>query len=136
MAASDEEAKERCMEAYMEEKRKAKRWVYQSKKKVTEQFGRKMNEDINENRNFLWKEASNLKGEKMESCSRIKDGNGRLAHGEDEFLRILKENFEDLYTIYTQEQIAIHMCGFDGIQRKNLFGGEPIGRAEAEGKNG
>ena len=34
LAASDEEAKERCMEAYKEEKRKVKRRIYQSKKKV------------------------------------------------------------------------------------------------------
>ena len=24
------------------------------------------------------------------------------------------------------------MCGFDGIQRGNYFGGEPIGKAEVE----
>ena len=24
------------------------------------------------------------------------------------------------------EQVAVHMCGFDGIQRGNYFGGEPI----------
>ena len=24
------------------------------------------------------------------------------------------------------------MCGFDGIQRGNYYGGEPIGRAEVE----
>ena len=44
MATSDEEIKERCMEAYREEKRKVKRCIVQSKKKVNEQFGRKMNE--------------------------------------------------------------------------------------------
>ena len=26
------------------------------------------------------------------------------------------------------------MCCFDGIQRSNYFGGEPIGRAEVDGK--
>ena len=52
LAASHEEAKERCMEAYREEKRKVKRCIYQSKKKVSEQFGRKMNEDVNGNRKF------------------------------------------------------------------------------------
>ena len=41
MAAFDEEAKERCMEAYREKKRKVKMCIYQSKKKVNEQFGRK-----------------------------------------------------------------------------------------------
>ena len=38
LAASDEEIKERCMAAYREEKRKVKGCIYQSKKKVIEQF--------------------------------------------------------------------------------------------------
>ena len=79
LAASDEEAKERCMEAYKKEKRKVKRCIYQSKK-----FGRKMNEDVTGNRKLFWQEVSNVKGGKVESCSRIKDGNGRLAQGKDE----------------------------------------------------
>ena len=28
--------------------------------------------------------------------------------------------------IDTQEQVAIHMCGFDGIRRGKCFGGEPL----------
>ena len=40
VAASDEETKERGMEAYKEEKRKVKRCINQRKKKVNEQFGR------------------------------------------------------------------------------------------------
>ena len=73
-----------------------------------------------------------MKGGKVESCSRIKDGNGRFAQGEDEVRKIWKEYFEDLYNIDTQEQVAVHMCGFDGIQRCNYFGEKPIGRAEVE----
>ena len=42
------------------------------------------------------------------------------------------EYFEDLYNVDTQEQVQLHMCGFDGIQRGNYFGGEPIRRAEIE----
>ena len=41
LEASDEENKERCMEAYREEMRKIKRGIIQSKKKVNEQFGRR-----------------------------------------------------------------------------------------------
>ena len=73
-----------------------------------------------------------MKGRKVESCSRIKDGSGRLAQGEDEVRKIWKEYFEDLYNIDTQEEVAVHMCGFDGIRRGSYFGGEPIGRAEVE----
>ena len=68
----------------------------------------------------------------MESCSRIKDGNGKLAQEEDEVRKIWKDYLEDLYDIDTHEQVAVHMCGFDGIRRGNYFGGEPIGRAEVE----
>ena len=104
--------------------------IYKNKKKVNEQFGRKMNEDVNGNRKLFWKEVSNVKGGNMESFSRIKDGNGRLAQGETEVRRIWKEYFEDLYNI--DNQVAMQMCGFDGIQRGNYFGGEPIGRVKVE----
>ena len=83
------------MEAYREEKRKLKRCIIQSKKKVNEQFGRKMNEDVNGNRKLFWKEVSNAKGGKVDSCSRIKDLNGRLTQREDEVRRIWKKYFEN-----------------------------------------
>ena len=67
MAASDEEAKERCMSVYRDEKRKVKRRIYRRKKKVNEQFGRKMNKHVNGNRKLLWKEVSSVKGGKVES---------------------------------------------------------------------
>ena len=50
LEARDEVAKERCMEAYKTEKRKIKRCIYQSKKEVNKQLGRKMNQDVSENR--------------------------------------------------------------------------------------
>ena len=40
-------------------------------------------ENVSGNRKLFWKEASNAKGDKVESCSIIKDENGRLARGED-----------------------------------------------------
>ena len=46
--------------------------------------------------------------------------------------RIWKEYLEDLYNIDAQEQVAVHMCGFDGIRKGNYFVGDPIGRAEVE----
>ena len=55
---------------------KVNRRIIQSKNKVNKQLGRKMNEDVNGNRKLFWKEISNAKGEKVESCSRVKGGNG------------------------------------------------------------
>ena len=46
LGARDEDVKDRCMEAYREEKRKVKRCIYLNKKEVNEQFGRKMNQNV------------------------------------------------------------------------------------------
>ena len=43
---------------------------------------------MNGNRKLFRKEVCNAKGEKVESCSRVKDGNGKLAQGEDEARKI------------------------------------------------
>ena len=55
-----------------------------------------------------------------------------MAQGEDELRKIWKEYFEYLYNIGTQEQVAVHTCGFDEIRRGNNFGGEPLGKVEVE----
>ena len=47
-----------------------------------------MNQDVDGNRNLFWKKVSEVNGGKMESCSRIKDGNGRPTLEEDEVQRI------------------------------------------------
>ena len=36
------------------------------------------------------------------------------------------------YNIDNQEQVAVHMCGFDGVRRGNYFEKEPIRRTEVE----
>ena len=61
-----------------------------------------------------------------------KDGNGRLVLGQDKVRRIWNDDFKDLYNIDTQEQVAVHMCGFNCIQRRNYFGGESIRKTEVE----
>ena len=51
-----------------EMKRERLKGVYiGEKKKVNEQFGRKMNKHVNGNRKLLWKEVSSVKGGKVES---------------------------------------------------------------------
>ena len=59
-----------------------------------------------------------MKRGKEESCSRMKDVNGRLAQVENEVRKIWKEYFEELYNINNQEEVAVNMCGFDGIRRR------------------
>ena len=43
-----------------------------------------------------------------------------------------KKYFKDLYNLDTQEEIRVHMCGYDGVRRGNYFGGEPMRKIEVE----
>ena len=43
-----------------------------------------MNQDIDGNRKLFWNEVSKVNRGMGESCSRIKDGNGKLTLGENE----------------------------------------------------
>ena len=119
LGARDEDPRKRCLEVYKEEQRKVKRCIYQSKEEVQEQFGSKMNQDVNGNRKSFWKEVSKANGGNVENSNRIKDGNGRLVLEEAEVQRIWKEYYENLYNIDNKEQVAVYMCGFDGVQRGN-----------------
>ena len=62
------------------EKGNINRCIYKGKKEVHEQFERKMNQDVNVSRKLFWKEEIKVNGRKIESCSRIKDGKGRLKY--------------------------------------------------------
>ena len=66
LAVTNEKAKKkkRCMEPYREEMRKVKRCIYQNKKKVNEEFGKKMNQDVNRKKKLFWKEVSNQQEER------------------------------------------------------------------------
>ena len=65
-------------------RKRLKGCIYQSKKEVQEQFGRKMNQDVNGNRKLFWKEVSKVNRGKLENSNRIKDGNGKLVLEEGE----------------------------------------------------
>ena len=45
-----------------------------------------------------------------------------MALGEIKVRRTWKEYFEDLYNKDTQEQVAVHMCGFDEVRKGNYLG--------------
>ena len=65
----------------------------ESKKEIQEQFGRKINQDVNENRKLFQKKVSKANRGKVESSRRKKDGNGMLVQEEVKVRRIWKEHF-------------------------------------------
>ena len=73
--------------------------------------------------NYIWKELSKVKGGKVELLQN-KVWKKDLGLGDDEVRVKWNDYFGDLYNIETQEQVTVHMCGLDGVQRGSYFGGE------------
>ena len=73
-----------------------------------------------------------MNGRKVENSNRMKDGNRRFALEEVEVQSIWKDYIQNLYYTDTQEQVVVHMCGFDRVWRGNYFRGELIRRTEVE----
>ena len=57
-----------------------------------------MSDYVHGNMKFLWKEVNKVEGGKVESCSEIKDGNGRLALDRDE-VGIIWKDYLRIYII-------------------------------------
>ena len=57
---------------------------YISKKAVNQHLGRKMDQDVGENKKLFRKEVDKINGGKVESCIRVKYGSGRMLLGGDE----------------------------------------------------
>ena len=82
-----------------------------------------MNQDVNGNRKRFWKEVSKVNGGNVESCSRVKDGNRRLALWEAEVRRIGKKYFKNLYNIDTQDVVLKSICvALMGFREETILG--------------
>ena len=51
-------------------KREVKRYTYNTKEEVNEQFGNEMNQEMNGNKKFLRKDVSKTDGGKVERCNK------------------------------------------------------------------
>ena len=134
LKANDEVSKDRCMEIYKEKKRKTKRCISRRKKEVNEQFGRKMNGDVQGNRKFFWKEVRKLKKESTGNVQKIMNGNGAFVNDEMEVRKVWSEHFESLHNVGINEEVIVSVCGFDGVRRNRSVGDEVITREEVIGR--
>src|SRR5678816_3272894 len=106
LKANDEDSKERCLELYKEEKRNTKRCIRRRKQEVNEQFGRRMNEDIQGNRKLFWKEARKVKNENKGNLLRIMNRDGAFVTHEMDVRGVWKEHFENLHNINSNEAVS------------------------------
>src|SRR5678816_1679135 len=134
LKANDEVSKERCLEFYKEEKRNTKRCIRRRKQEVNEQFGRRMNEDIQGNRKLFWKEARKVKNENKGNLLRIMNRDGAFVTDEMDVRGVWKEHFENLHNINSNDEVIVNVCGFDGARRNRYFGDKVISKEEVMGR--
>ena len=79
------------MEIYKEEKRTVEKFIYEQKKGLSAQIGRKMKQGVGGNRKVFWKVGGKVNDGIKESCSEVKDRNGRMMvkNNESEGIRII-----------------------------------------------
>ena len=70
---------------------------------------------------------SKAKGGELENCSRIKDGNGRLAAGENVCARLRRSALR-ICIIRIQKRVKFITFDYDGARRGNYLGAEPVRR--------
>jgi hypothetical protein len=130
LQAKDEILKERYMEEYKEERRKTKKCINKRKKEVNEQFGRKMNGDVQGNRKLFWKEVKKIKKDNKVNLQKIMDRNGTFVTDDLDVRRVWREHFESLHNVGGSDEVIVNVCGFKGFKRNRYFGDEEITREE------
>ena len=103
---------------------------------MNEQFGRRMNEDVQGSRKLFWKEVRKIKteSESKGNLQRIMNRDGNFVMNETDVKRVWREHFENLHNFGRNEEVTVNACGFDGIRRNRYFGNEAISKDEVRGR--
>ncbi len=90
-----EEVKARKSE-YKKWKKKVQELIGESRRKVDEEFGRKLSQNFSEHKKMFWKEGKNVRGREGVSGVRVRGEDGELVGDESELNQIWKGYFEEL----------------------------------------
>ncbi len=88
-----EELKARRKSEYKEWKKRVRELIEESKRRVNEEFGRKLSHNFSENKVF-WKEVKKMRGGERSGDVRMRGEGGELVGGESELKGIGKGYFE------------------------------------------
>ncbi len=71
--------------------------VEERKRRVDEEFGRKLNENFSENKKLFWKEVRRVRGGERGGGVRMRGEDGELVRGENNLKGLWKDYFEQLF---------------------------------------
>ncbi len=85
-----EEVKARRKSEYKDWKNRVRELIEESKRKVDEEFGRKLSQNFSENKKLFWKEVKRRGEEKKSGDVRMRGEDRELVEGESEMKGIWK----------------------------------------------
>ncbi len=84
------EVKVRRKSEYKEWKKRVRKMIKMSKRRVDEEFGRKLSQNFSENKKHFWKEVTKVRGGERSGDVWMRGENGELGRGESELKGIWK----------------------------------------------
>ncbi len=88
-----EEVKVRKKSEYKKWKKRVRELIEESKRRVDEEFGRKLSQNFSENKKLFWKEVRKVRGGERSGDMRMRGEDGELVRGESELKGIWKGYF-------------------------------------------
>ncbi|KAK3895740.1 hypothetical protein Pcinc_000663 [Petrolisthes cinctipes] len=108
-----EEVRERWKREYNVCKRQVKRMVSESKRRVDEEFGRKLSEKFKENKKLFWKEVKRERGEGKSGSLRMKREDGVTVSRSEEVKEVWKRHFDSLMNGGTGGEAVVTCMGME-----------------------
>ncbi len=87
-----EEVKVRKKSEHKDWKKRVRKLIRESKRRVDEEFGRKLSQNFSEKKNF-WKEVRKVRGGERSGDVQMRGEDGELVRGESELKGIWKRDF-------------------------------------------
>ena len=106
--------------------------VRESKRKLDEEFGRKLSVKFSENRKLFWKEMKRVRGGKEAISTRMRGEDGQVMTGVEEELDGWRNYFENLMSESGGGRAIVTCMGMDGGGRRSVA---PDGISREEIKN-
>ncbi len=108
-----EEVKARRKSENKEWKKKVKELIGASRRRVDEEFGRKLSQNFSENKKLFWKEVKKVRGGEGVSGVRVRGEDGELVGDESELNQIWKAYFEELVNNGAEGEAVVTSMGIE-----------------------
>ncbi len=125
------EVKAREKSEYKKWKKKVRELIEESKRRVDEEFGRKLSQNFCKNKKLSWKEVKKVRGGERGGGVRKRGEDGELVGGESELKGIWKGYFDQLMNSKAEGKAVVTSVGIEA-GRGWVHMQREIGRLEVE----